>query len=154
MPKDKEQDLFGTLGDEHVLPRIKPLSRVHRRLIRSAVEIEADDPESLLFQHTVFCQTGLPYRDPGADAREWEREQGSVALKVQAGEARNPDTGKWVKLGLPWGSKPRLILTHSTARPYGVDRRRSRWRTASRRSCIAFAVSVPAGARSACSRIS
>ena len=41
---------------------------------------------------------GLPYRDPGADAREWEREQGSVALKVQAGEARNPETGKWVKL--------------------------------------------------------
>ena len=112
MPKDKEQDLFGRLGDEHVLPRIKPLSRVHRRLIRSAVEIEADDPESLLFQHTVFCQTGLPYRDPGANAREWEREQGSVALKVQAGEARNPETGKWVKLGLPWGSKPRLILTH------------------------------------------
>jgi hypothetical protein len=94
MPKDKEQDLFGTLGDEHVLPRIKPLSRVQRRLIRSAVEIEADDPESLLFQHTVFCQTGLPYRDPGADAREWEREQGSVALKVPGRPATpRPESG-------------------------------------------------------------
>jgi hypothetical protein len=110
MPKGMEHDLFGTLGDEHVV--LTPLSRVQRRVIRSAVEIEADDPESLLFQHTVFCQTGLPYRDPGADIREWEREQGSVALKVQAGEARNPETGTWVKLGLPWGSKPRLILTH------------------------------------------
>jgi replication initiator protein len=110
MPKDKH-DLFGT-SDEHTFTRIAPLSRVQKRLIRNAVVIEADDPESLLFQHTVFCQTGLPYRDPGDGVREWEREQGSVALKVQAGEAHHPETGTWVKLGLPWGSKPRLILTH------------------------------------------
>jgi hypothetical protein len=112
MPKDEERDLFEPVQLSNVFPKVRPLSRVQRRLIRSAVEIEADDPESLLFQHTVFCQTGLPYRDPGDGAREWEREQGSVALKVQAGEARNPETGGWVKLGLPWGSKPRLILTH------------------------------------------
>ena len=112
MASDEEPDLFGTAGGSLRLPSVKPLGRVKQRLIRSAVEIEADDPESLLFQHTVFCQTGLPYRDPGAAIREWERAQGSVALKVQAGEAHNPETGAWVKLGLPWGSKPRLILTH------------------------------------------
>ena len=112
MPKDEERDLFEPVQLFNVFPKVRPLSWVQRRVIRSAVEIEADDPESILFQHTVFCQTGLPYRDPGDDAREWEREQGSVALKVQAGEARNPETGGWIKLGLPWGSKPRLILTH------------------------------------------
>ena len=112
MPKDREPDFFGTAGGELKLPPVRPLGRVKQRLIRSAVEIEADNPESLLFQHTVFCQTGLPYHDPGAAVREWERAQGSVALKVQAGEAHNPETGAWVKLGLPWGSKPRLILTH------------------------------------------
>lgn len=112
MASDEEPDLFGTAEGSLRLPSVKPLGRVKQRLIRSAVEIEADDPESLLFQHTVFCQTGLPYRDPGAAIREWERAQGSVALKVQAGEAHNPETGAWVKLGLPWGSKPRLILTH------------------------------------------
>jgi hypothetical protein len=32
-------------------------------LIESAVQIEAEDPDSITYQHTVFCQTGLPYRD-------------------------------------------------------------------------------------------
>jgi hypothetical protein len=31
---------------------------------------------------------------------------------VEAGRAKHPDTGEWVKLGLPWGTKPRLILAH------------------------------------------
>lgn len=110
MPNDNQDDLFPA-----ALPAIKPLSRIQQRLIRSAVEIEADDPDSILFMHTVFCQTGLPYRDPGLTVREWEREQGSVALKVNAGEAHNPDTGKWVKLGLPYGPKPRLVLAHLNA---------------------------------------
>ena len=47
------------------LPALTPPSRIQQRLIRSAVEIEADDPDAILFQHTVFCQTGLPYRNPG-----------------------------------------------------------------------------------------
>lgn len=105
-------------GQAHLfadLPAIKALSRTQQRLIRSAVEIEAEDPDSILYMHTVFCQTGLPYRNPGLLVRAWEREQGSVALKVDAGEARNPDTGTWVKLGLPYGPKPRLILAHLNA---------------------------------------
>ena len=44
--------------------------------------------------------------------REWERQQGAVALKIQAGEARDPMTRSFVKLGLPFGSRPRLILAH------------------------------------------
>jgi hypothetical protein len=64
---------------------------VKRRLIESAVAIADDDPESLLFQHTVFCQVGLPYRDPG---REWDRKQGFVHLQVEAGKALHFDTGE------------------------------------------------------------
>jgi len=106
MHKDDQHSLFDDL------PPLRPLSRIEQRLVRSSAEIEADDPDAILFQHTVFCQTGLPYRNPGAQVREWEREQGNVALKVSAGEARNPETGTWVKLALPFGPKPRLILTH------------------------------------------
>jgi Plasmid encoded RepA protein len=106
MTDDDQQSLFADL------PAMTPPSRVQQRLIRSAVDIEADDPDAILFQHTVFCQTGLPYRNPGAQVREWERLQGRVALKVNAGEAFDPETGKWIKLGLPFGPKPRLILVH------------------------------------------
>ena len=94
------------------VPAVKPLSRIKQRLIRSAVEIEADDPDSILYMHTVFCQTSLPYRDPGPLVREWEREQGRASLLIEAGRARDPKTGRWTMLGLPWGPKPRLILSY------------------------------------------
>ena len=115
MPHDDngQDDLFVPIAES--LPKIKPPSRVKRRLIESAVEIADDDPESLLFQHTVFCQVGLPYRDPGNHVREWDRKQGLVHLQVEAGKALHFDTGEWVKLGLPWGPKPRLILAHLNA---------------------------------------
>jgi hypothetical protein len=110
MTDEDQQSLFADLPA--LVPSRTPPSRVQQRLIRSAVEIEADDPDAILFQHTVFCQTGLPYRNPGASVRIWEREQGAVGLSVEAGRARNPKTGKFVDLGLPFGHKPRLILMH------------------------------------------
>jgi hypothetical protein len=38
---------------------------VQHRLIEAAASIVENDKSELCFQHTVFCQTGLPYRDPG-----------------------------------------------------------------------------------------
>jgi hypothetical protein len=89
------------------------LSRIDRRLIEP-IETGQDN-ERLAFQHTVFCQTSLPYRDPGDAVREWQREQGMVSLLVEAGQVRHPKTQQWVKVGLPWGTKPRLILSHLNA---------------------------------------
>lgn len=106
MADDKQDELFSDL------PALRPLSRIEQRLVRSAVEIEAEDPDSILYQHTVFCQTGLPYRDPGSGRRDWERTNGNVRLRVEAGSALNPETGEWVQLGLPYGPKPRLILAY------------------------------------------
>jgi Plasmid encoded RepA protein len=90
-------------------------SRVHRRLIEPVELTEQDDEPRLSFQHTVFCQAGLPYRNPGDEVREWKRVQGAVSLLVEAGQAQHPKTRDWVKLGLPWGTKPRLILAHLNA---------------------------------------
>lgn len=109
MADDGQENLFANL------PAIKPLSRIQQRLIRSAVQIEAEDPDSILYQHTVFCQTGLPYRDPGDDIRTWERLNGHAHLKVLAGEAMHPEQLRLVPLGLPFGPKPRLILAHLNA---------------------------------------
>jgi hypothetical protein len=106
-----DHDQQSHFGD---LLALTPPSRVQQRLIRSAVEIEADDPDAILFQHTVFCQIGLPYRNPGDLTRVWDRENGRAALRVKAGEARHPENG-WVELGLPFGPKPRLILAYLNA---------------------------------------
>ena len=113
MPKDEERDLLWPVPLAQALP--KPPSPIQRRLIESSVSIEQDDPETILFQHTVFCQTGLPYRDPGDSVREWERVNGNAHLEVIAGKVMHPEQGRLVPLGLPWGAKPRLILAHLNA---------------------------------------
>jgi hypothetical protein len=91
------------------------MTPVQRRVVRAAAEI-ATDPGgiTLAFMHTVLCQTCLPYRDPGRDVREWMRTNGGVSLLVQAGAAQRLDRGL-VKVGLPFGPKPRLILGYLNA---------------------------------------
>ena len=97
MPKDEERDLLGPVPLAQALP--KPPSRIKRRLIESSVLIEGDDPDSITYMHTVFCQTGLPYRNPGPNVREWNRRQGNAFLTVEAGRALHPEEG-FVKLSL------------------------------------------------------
>lgn len=69
-------------------------------------------PEDISYSHTVLCQTCLPYRNPGDDARNWKRVNGSVHLVIAAGMALHPGRGEMVEIGLPYGPKPRLILAH------------------------------------------
>jgi hypothetical protein len=92
-------------------PPVKSLTRIQNRLLEPC----SDHDLEVCFQHSVFCQTGLPYRDPGADVRLWEREQGNVTLRIEAGAIPDPATGKYVDVSLPWGTKPRLILAHLNA---------------------------------------
>ena len=108
-------NIIANLPAVRAAKKINTTSRVHRRLIQPVEFAEDDDEPRLSFQHTGFCQTSLPYRNPGDDVRQWQREQGSVSLLVKAGEARHPKTRKWIELGLPWGTKPRLILAHLNA---------------------------------------
>ena len=73
------------------------------------------DPTSIVYQHSVLCQTFLPYRDPGEAVRVWERSNGFLNLKLVAGDAADPDTGRWLPMGLPYGPKARLVLYHLNA---------------------------------------
>jgi hypothetical protein len=104
-----QKNLFGQL------PTLRRASRIQERLVHSAVEIEADDRGLILYQHTVFCQTGLPYRDPGQMVRLWQRSQGAAHLEIEAGRAFHPEHGTFVDVGLPFGPKPRLILAYLNA---------------------------------------
>ena len=82
-PKDsKKADLRSVL--ELVPGGIKPPSAQERRLLELP-PLDADD--AILYQHTVLCQTCLPYRDPGDEIRLWSRRNGYVRLELQAGRA-------------------------------------------------------------------
>lgn len=80
--------------------------------LKDAAAVMGTPGTDTTFQHSILCQAGLPYRDPGRGVREWQRDQGSASLLIEAGQAHNAETGEWVKLGLPWGPKARLILMH------------------------------------------
>ena len=84
-PRDPAQLSLGgivaNLPAVRVARKANTLSRVHRRLIEP-IEIEQDNEQRLSFQHTVFCQAGLPYRNPGSELRLWKRQQGAVSLLV------------------------------------------------------------------------
>lgn len=94
---------------------LRELSVIARRHLRESAAMADPSPDELLYQHTVLCQSCLPYRDPGPGVREWQREQGRASLLIEAGKVRDPIAGKWVDVGLPFGPKPRLILAHLNA---------------------------------------
>lgn len=108
--KPKTARTFQQVG-RAVLKLPKPQTLIQKRLIETS-GLLVDAPDEITYQHSILCQTGLPYRNPGADVREWQREQGNASLMVEAGQAKDMESGQWVKLGLPWGPKARLILMH------------------------------------------
>src|SRR5512144_38679 len=88
------------------------LTPVQRRRLKSVIRINDTPADRIAYQHTVLCQTCLPYLNPGESVRIWERQQGAISLAVEAGRVRDPRTQKFVEVGLPYGSRPRLILAH------------------------------------------
>ncbi len=87
------------------------MSPVKRRVIESSVKIAASLPDDIVFQHSVFCQSVRPYRDPGSEVRIWERRHGGAHLRLEAGYVKDP-RGEYVPVGLPYGPAARLILCH------------------------------------------
>ena len=88
------------------------LTNLQKKLIEASAAIRSDPPERIDYLHTIQCQCGIPYKNPGEDVREWDRKQGSATLRIEAGSAIDPQTGNFVRLGLPYGEKPRLVLIH------------------------------------------
>jgi len=95
-----------------LLREIKGPTPIQQRLIDGSALVENGTAGDILYQHTVLCQTCLPFRDPGDEARTWERLNGLVHLKILAGEAMHPEQGHLVPVGLPFGPKARMILMH------------------------------------------
>ena len=95
-----------------LLPKaLKPTA--HQRRLFELASSDAD--ETILYQHSVLCQTCLPYRDPGDEMRLWSRRNGYVKLELQAGRAFDARIDDFVDVGLPYGPKPRLVLYHLNA---------------------------------------
>jgi hypothetical protein len=108
--KRKVPGTLASLG-QLVLHLPKQQTLLQKRLIDTA-GLLGGDKQDIAFQHSIMCQTSLPYRDPGEDVRRWQRRQGDALLEIDAGRAMHPDQGTFVDVPLPFGPKPRLILAH------------------------------------------
>lgn len=91
--------------------RLRPPGKAIQRLFDDL----ADPDSPILYQHSVLCQTCLPYRDPGDDVRLWSRKNGHARLELQAGRAFDGSRDDFIDVGLPFGPKPRLVLYHLNA---------------------------------------
>jgi hypothetical protein len=99
-------------GLERIKAPVPALGRTAKGLLKaqSAIMDRTGPVTDIDFQHSVFCQTGLPYKP--TSARVWERQQGNASLRIEAGSAYDPSARRWVDLSLPHGEKPRLVLIH------------------------------------------
>jgi hypothetical protein len=110
---EKEEKGLRRIGEimRHGPADLRPPTAQQIRLAESAASIvQGPADEEIAYHHTVFCQTALPYRR--VKDRVWERTNGHVALRVEAGTALHPKQQKWVDLPLPFGTKSRLMLIH------------------------------------------
>jgi Plasmid encoded RepA protein len=82
--------------------------RKARRRVETAHELLSELPtgEDLSFLHSGLCQTTLPHSRPTDVSTVWSRQSGHFSLSVTPGVVG----GKYV--GVPYGSKARLILIH------------------------------------------
>lgn len=79
-----------------------------RRRVRWAHEMMTVEHDSIGFLHSGFCQAALPHREPKAPMDPWVRRNGAYQLIVRPGIL--PLADKVVPVGVPYGTKARLIL--------------------------------------------
>ena len=87
---------------------------VERRLVDAGAAILSDAASKPDFLHAAMTSAFLPMRDPGPQT-VWERRSGAAALRLEAGAILDPATGDFRPVGLPFGTKARLVTIHLTS---------------------------------------
>lgn len=71
--------------------------------------------DHISYMLSAMCQTSLPFKDMGDEVRQWENKNGNVGILIKAGSAFNAQN-EFINVGLPYGAKPRLILSYLNTR--------------------------------------
>src|SRR5690242_7852316 len=81
-----------------------------RRAVEAAAAYLADEDTGIGFLYSGWCQAALPHRKL-ADDDEWQIRSDHVNMLVQPG-LRTTEFGKAEKIGVPYGSRARLIMIY------------------------------------------
>jgi hypothetical protein len=124
-PNQNDQDPSGTSNSQEGEDDFAARNRRAKELIETRKEIQSEDPrsaEEVTFMSSILVQATLPHSDPG-DVEAWGRSNGKADLYIQPGVEKN-ENGEYQKIGLPYGSYPRLLLVWMTSEVARTGRRR------------------------------
>ncbi len=91
--------------------KVFKLTPKQNRIIEGSIRNYEDDKGTITYSHSTMCQTSLPFKNQG-DIREWKSRNGKALILIEAGQVYDPETNDAIKVGLPYGAKPRLILLY------------------------------------------
>ncbi len=95
-------------GREVAMKKVDP---TERHLVRIAADILAEDDDAIGVTYSGFCQASLPHKKLPAD-KEWIRRSERLTLMIEPGRLIRPGTSEGEFVGVPFGSRARLILLY------------------------------------------
>ena len=100
------------VGREEALRRV---DADNRHLVRIAADVLTDEANDIGITYSGFCQAALPHKKL-AMAEPWVRRNEQITLMVEPGRLLKPGALEPDLLGVPYGSRARLILLYLQTR--------------------------------------
>src|ERR1700734_1079106 len=120
-------DIIEQLGKQAAL-----LAEADRRAVEAAASYLADEDTGIGFLYSGWCQAALPHKRLDDD-EEWQIRSDYVNMLVQPG-LRTSNFGRAEKVGVPYGSRARLIMLYvqsealrTSSREVGLGRSMAQW---------------------------
>ena len=108
------------------------LAEPDRQAVEAAASYLADEDTGIGFLYSGWCQAALPHKRL-ADDEEWQIRSDYVNMVVQPG-LRTSNIGRAEKVGVPYGSRARLIMLYvqsealrTSSREVGLGRSMNAW---------------------------
>jgi hypothetical protein len=108
------------------------LTEADRKSVEAAASYLGDEDAGIGFLYSGWCQAALPHKRL-ADDEEWQIRSDHVNMVVQPG-LRTSNVGRAEKIGVPYGSRARLIMLYvqsealrTTSREVSLGRSMNAW---------------------------
>lgn len=95
-------------GKDAALQRVDPSDR---HLVRMAADILAEEDDAFGVTYSGFCQASLPHKRLQNEAA-WKQQSERITLMIEPGRILKPGTTDDEFVGVPYGSRARLILLY------------------------------------------
>lgn len=94
------------MTDKEEKPRDK-----NTRIVNGIYDLHmSDEPQQIVYYHSIMCQTCLPFKKPENNKRIWKSKNGDSRILLKAGELYDKDSDTFLDVPLPYGAKPRLMM--------------------------------------------